>query len=106
MSKIAEQLAPDLFSAPYPTTPGFKEHDTSKEAAKAISGRAEILRDRALTRIANRPSTADEVAEALGESVLAIRPRITELKQLGKIERSGERRANASGQKAHVWRVA
>jgi len=104
MSRIAEMMQPSAFED-YPTSPGYKETTTSKEAAKAISGRAEHLRDRALAHIANRPSTADEVAEAIGETVLAVRPRITELKQLGKIERTGERRANASGQKAHVYRV-
>lgn len=101
MSRILDALGPN-----YPAAPGFKEPTTSKEAASAIAGRAEHLRDRCLTYLANRPSTADEIAEALGETVLAIRPRITELKQTGRIERTGERRKNASGAKAHVYRVA
>lgn len=106
MSRIAEHMAPDLFSVSYPKTPGFKEGTTSREAAESMASRVEHLRERCLTRIANRPSTPDEIAEALGESVLSIRPRITELKQLGKIEPSGERRKNASGRAAKVWRIA
>lgn len=50
-------------------------------------------------------STADEIAEIVGETVLAIRPRLSELKKLGKIEPTGERGKNASGQSAHRWRV-
>lgn len=49
--------------------------------------------------------TADEVAGVLDESILSIRPRITELKELGIVEDSGVRRLNASGKRATVWRV-
>jgi predicted ArsR family transcriptional regulator len=48
--------------------------------------------------------TADEAASELGESILAIRPRLSELVALGKIEDSGLRRKNASGMTATVWR--
>lgn len=89
----------------YPDVPGFKEGTTSKDAADAIKSRVGRLRDRALEIIRKSPSTADEVAFAMGETVLAIRPRITELRSMGKIEKAGLRRENASGCKAHVWRV-
>lgn len=55
------------------------------------------------------PMTADEVAGALGQSVLAIRPRVTELQQdrFGAVVvRTGERRLNASGRPAAVVRTA
>lgn len=95
----------DLFSYQYPKKPGFKEPTTSKEAAQSMVGRAAKLRERCLLELSNMPGTADEVASALGETVLAVRPRITELFQLGKIVDTGRRRQNASGRKAKVWRA-
>ena len=93
-----------LGDEPYPTRPGYKEPTTSKAAAEAISGRAATLRDRVFAVICASPVTADEVAERLGETVLAIRPRLSELRKDGRIEPSGERRKNASGISAHVWK--
>ena len=46
--------------------------------------------------------TADEVAAVLGETVLAIRPRITELKNMKAIFDSGNRRRNSSKRWASV----
>jgi hypothetical protein len=51
------------------------------------------------------PLTADEAAAKLGESVLSIRPRISELRARGLIAPTGERRRNASGMRAMVWGV-
>ena len=42
----------------------------------------------------------------LGESVLAIRPRFSELRALGQITDTGARRINDSGRSAIVWRAA
>jgi hypothetical protein len=50
--------------------------------------------------------TADEIAARLGESVLAVRPRVSELFHAGVIEKTGNRRRNASGLLAHVWKKA
>jgi predicted ArsR family transcriptional regulator len=97
----------DLFTYrdEYPNSPGYKRPGTSREAAEAIKPRAAILRERSLAALKHRPMTADEVAAHLGESVLSIRPRITELHELGLIEQTGERRRNASGRMAAVWRL-
>lgn len=95
--------------APYPHSPGFKERgDTSQAAAATVRPGTRALRAACLAQLRSRPQTADEVAAALGESVLAVRPRISELKALGKIvklEGPFGRRLNASGIKAAVWRV-
>lgn len=86
--------------------PGWKEPTTSRDAAKAIAPRATVLRGRCLEAFRSRgPMTADECAAVLGESVLAIRPRCSELRSEGLIEPTGERRANASGMRAAVWRA-
>lgn len=89
----------------YPHSPGSKRDGTSRDAAQAIAPRAKTLRDQCLALIRQHPMTADECAAQLNESVLAIRPRITELLKLGHIRESGLRRKNASGASAAVWVV-
>lgn len=90
----------------YPFRPGRKENSTSRLAAESIASRAETLRDAALEVIRTMPRTADEVASIIGESVLAVRPRIAELHKMRKIRATGQRRENQSGQSAHVWEVS
>lgn len=92
----------------YPATPGFKEPDTSRAAAKSMEGESGRLQRLCLEAIANSSAglTADECATRVGISILSARPRITELKALGRIEDSGLRRANASSRKAKVWILA
>ncbi len=97
-------MSDDLFSFRYPTGPGHRDTDTSREAASDMASRVTGLRLAVLGAL-REDRTADECAAALGESVLAIRPRLTELKRLGRITDTGERRANASGKRAIVWRL-
>ena len=89
----------------YPTTPGFKASGTSQDAALEIKPHAQNLREGCLRELAAASLTADEVANRLDSSILAIRPRISELKALGQIMDSGMRRPNSSGHKAVVWTV-
>lgn len=109
MSRTGEGLMPDLFT--YPRSPGHKERTTSRDAAAVVRGRAAVLRDRAFAEIAaagRSGLTADQVAARLGESVLSVRPRVTELAKANpaRIAPTGERRTNDSGLKAKVWRAA
>ena len=78
---------------------------TSLAAAEAVAGRSQTLRCAVLAWLQGRAGTADECAAALGESVLAIRPRFSELRRDGIITDTGERRFNDSGLKAVVRRV-
>lgn len=94
----------------YPHRPGFKQGTTSRQAAERVSDAAG-LRARVLVEIVASPGTADEIAARLGKSVLSIRPRVTELFKLGKIETAPHpsgigplSRPNASGRSALVWR--
>lgn len=102
----------DLFEfadgAWYPAAPGFKDRDTSRAAAESVAGTAPLLRGRCLDAISSAPDglTADQVASAVGESVLSVRPRITELLKTKAIRDAGTRRPNASGRSAKVWVVA
>lgn len=90
----------------YPQHPGYKVTGTSQDAADAMAEHAPTLRERCLELIARRGElTTDEAAEALGVSVLAVRPRFSELRTMGKIEQTGARRTNESGMTANVWRI-
>ena len=71
----------------------------------AVRPDVKTLRASCLTVLTRGNYTADEVAERLGESVLSIRPRITELKRMGRIEDTGLRRTNESGHRAAVMRT-
>jgi hypothetical protein len=108
MSRIAEAAFGDLF---YPDRPGFKTGGTSKDAARAVASSTPLLRERVFAAIRDagpRGATPDEVATALGESVLGVRPRFSELSKGThvRIVKTGERRANVSGLKAAAWRAA
>lgn len=94
----------DIFTR-YPSAPGHQKTDTSKAGAKAAKPSASTLRELCLAELRKKQRTADEVAAALGQSVLSIRPRFTELKVRGEIEDTGVRRRNESGVNAIVWRV-
>lgn len=79
--------------------------DTRRAAQDAVRAEASLLRERCLDALDRHGElTADEAARLLGESVLAIRPRFSELVKAGQIEDAGARRKNLSGHTATVWR--
>jgi len=88
----------------YPITPGAKAEGPSADAARSVD--AHTLRTMCHHVIrAHGSRTADEIARVLGVSILSIRPRLSELRALGLVEDSGDRRKNISGRKATVWRM-
>lgn len=90
----------------YPAHPGFKEKGgTSEEAAVAMLPKAPTLRSRCLSVLVETPATPDEVAEYLGEDILSIRPRISELARMGEIERTNQKRESSRGKASWVWRA-
>lgn len=99
----------DLFNwrASYPNQPGYRRTKTSRAAAAAVKERAPNLRDQVLRLLKETDNglTADECAERIGKSILSIRPRVTELKRLGKIYDTELTRPNASGVQASVWKA-
>ena len=107
MSRMADAAYGGEF-APYPLSPGYKTGGTSRDAARAVSASAPLLRERVFATIRDagaRGLTPDETAAAIGESVLGVRPRFSELGKTGRIIPTGERRTNQSGLKAKAWRV-
>lgn len=104
---------PDLFGLfepldepRYPERVGYKEPTTSADAARFIAPRVTGLRKQCLAHLRSHgPRTADETAAELGISLLSIRPRFSELRSMGLIRETGERRDNESGTPAMVWRA-
>ena len=83
---------------------GAQTTDTSRAAASRIEPKAFDLRRGVLTALSRfGPSTADEVADYMGESILSIRPRFSELRKRGQIQDTTKRRENKSGRRAIVW---
>jgi hypothetical protein len=92
----------------YPGAPGYKENTTSKEAARAIAPAAEILREqiyRVVRDAGPHGATADEASAAIGVSPLAGRPRLTELRAVGRVRPSldNKRRPSSTGRSSIVW---
>lgn len=88
----------------YPVSPGVKSgDDTTIAAALAIEPVAAIIREKVMALLVGRNLTTDEAATMLGLSVLSVRPRFSELRMLGKVFDTGERRKNSSGRYAIVW---
>ncbi len=96
----------NLLAGVYPDAAGFKSVGTSSDAATAVTDTAANLREQVLRVLINEPLTADECAQRLDQTPFAIRPRLSELRALGKIEDSKERRKNSSGHSAIVWQAA
>lgn len=103
-------MTPDLFSYrdAYPARPGFKEGDTSRKAADSMREGAPMLQRRCLDALRAAPGglTADQIAANIGETILSVRPRVTELLRDGRVRDSGQRRKNDSGRSAKVWVIA
>lgn len=110
MGSMKDMLGDRPYTTAYPARPGYKERTTSKDAADVVEPNSSILRERAyntLLAAGEDGLTADQVAAALDESVLAIRPRITELSKADppRIVPTGARRKNESKLMAKVWKA-
>lgn len=86
----------------YPSSARWKRAGTSQESAEKINPRVPTIRERVLAALRVTPGTPDEISDWLGESILTVRPRCSELLRLGKVKETGERRPNRSGHSANV----
>ena len=92
----------------YPGHPGAPRIDTSITAADWIApkvGRLQQMVFDALRSAGAYGRTTNELAALLNIDRGSIQPRTSELKRLGRIMDSGQRRANANGKRAIVWVV-
>lgn len=90
----------------YPNTPGHRGVDTSMEAAEKVASIAPAIREKVLQGVAAAGAaglTVLEGCQQFGWDRHGAQPRFTELKALGKIIDSGQRRRNPSGVRAIVW---
>ena len=90
----------------YPNAPGHRNVETSMDAADTLVAKLGRLQQRVRTAIRNAGRsglTAEELAAALQESIRAVQPRTSELRRLGLIRDSGDRRLNSTRRRAIVW---
>ena len=90
----------------YPLFPGFQDELTSFEAAVKIKPQVKELHTLILAELAKWNMTADEMASHLKVGILTMRPRYTELKKMGLIVKTGNKRKNASGGYGNEMRLA
>lgn len=90
----------------YPNSPGYKRLGTSQEAATEVKASSVSLTERVLKLLQREGGlTADQCAEKIEASVLAVRPRLSELLKKGLVRETAERRKNKSGKSAMVYRA-
>src|ERR1700704_5686669 len=95
---LFEKHNTNTIEAGYPASPGFKVGGgTSEEAAKRITRLAGRLFKPILQEFVSASAaglSADQCAKRIGISILAVRPRVTELKRLGYLSYTGARAEN------------
>lgn len=91
----------------YPEMPGSKGVDgTSQAAAANVAPRVTGMRKSIFEAIARLGDvTALELVEHTGMDRYSVQPRVSELRAMGLVESTGERRKNPSGQLAAVQRL-
>ena len=93
--------------SPYPHAPGAKGPDgTSQAAAEAIRPSVSHLRRLALRALGTLgTATVLEAVPVAGVPHESLQPRFSELRAMGLVEATGERRRNPSGKSAAVLRL-
>lgn len=89
----------------YPDRPGFKARETAKAAADAMAPKEKSLRARVFDELRKGPGTPEELALRLGEPLMNVRPRLSQLSAADLVEDSGERGPADGGRKSIRWRV-
>jgi hypothetical protein len=89
-------------------TPGYTSPGPSQEAAEVMAPKVEAIRAGIIECLTVNPAglTADECAEIMGVHWQNVRPRMSEMKAAGKVEKTRLRRTNISNCSATVWRMA
>lgn len=84
---------------------GYQKRGTSYAAAVSNKSAKLTLRDQVYNLLldADRPLSADQVADQLGRSFISVRPRVTELSNAQLIRDSGERGKTQWGKSCILW---
>ena len=93
--------------AQYPLSPGYQPEETSLAAAIEVEDKAPILRLLILDALEHIgiPLSADEVALYLNKSVLSIRPRFSELRDMGQIIKADTNGRSIHHKRAIIWQL-
>lgn len=91
----------------YPTENNHRGVDTSRDAAGMIAPLSNRLRAIVHGILYRHPKglTVDETCAVADYPRYSLQPRFTELRKMGMIRDTGERRFNESGARAIVWRA-
>lgn len=84
---------------------GYTAEGTSREAAEAQQAKGPTLRRRvwdAIGRFGTAGATPDDIAQFLDLDILTVRPRFTELWNMGCLTPTGRRRKTGRGGNANV----
>lgn len=81
--------------------------DTEIKAAEAINPKVTGLRLDTLKCLGDRPTgmSSSQVVDGVGRYEYSVKPRITELQNMGLVEDSGLRAKNPRGRQEVVWRI-
>ena len=92
----------------YPNLPGHRGGDTSRAAAAAIAPVTAPLQQKVLDALSKHGDLATfEIAEKAGVSYRSIQPRTAELRSLGRIADSKQRKTDPeTGHAAIIWKLA
>lgn len=92
----------------YPHSPGFKGRiETGRDGARAFAPKLAARQAEALDALRQHgPATADAIAAHLERHWYVVRPRFSELRELGLIVDTGERQPTEFGGKTWVARIA
>jgi predicted ArsR family transcriptional regulator len=95
----------------YPTHPGSRNGspETSEDAANVIAPMARNHREQILAVLKEaypEARSSEQIAEAIGISYYAVRPRVSELVAGDKVERTNDRTKNSNGRTVVLWRAA
>tara|TARA_R110000824_G_scaffold12391_1_gene54313 strand:+ start:265 stop:561 length:297 start_codon:yes stop_codon:yes gene_type:complete len=86
---------------------GFQDNDASELAAQFNAAGKVTLREQVKQLfIVNKRLTAEQVSNLLQRAEISVKPRITELKNEGVIQNSGERVVGKWGTSITVWEVS
>lgn len=99
---------PDLFdySERYPHAPAERDDAASRKAAEIIKGRAATLRERVMQCLRARGEmTPDACADYLGEDILSIRPRFSELRAMSLVAKTGRYGKSSRGTTQNIFRA-
>jgi len=86
---------------------GYQSTDTSKFAATSNVEHKKTIRDQVLELLTttNDQMSVEQVSECLGRAQVSVQPRLTELKNDGLVEDSGQRRQTKWGKPSIMWQI-